>query len=504
MAIDTTPSTVATNALQAIPFEALIGGPLDACIKAQAVAAKTSWEFINEVGLTIDPDTGEKKAINVTFEYNNNGKLTTLVVPLIILLPIPYLAINAVTIDFMANISAASSSVQETSSDTSLGVDATAEASLGIGPFSLKISASANYSSKQASKASQNSSYSVEYTMNVHVEGGQADMPAGLATVLNILQGSVTSVSIDDSIAITPANVSLNKVQSTTLQVVVKDTHGILAPGVKVSLAVEDNSPFESIAITKGNELSALLDGIDKGTVHPRILKPFLRHYPVSTNYKIAASRTNRFIPASTTQTAINAAKGGNNVIDAVTDQNGSVTFKLTLKDDVYFKTDLLQGKIKIGADVPVAGTSPSQTKTETQTVVYSIIPLGPVYDFTFSNSLDKSLSFTKAAEEQALNIGILDGNQNTVKNFPKDIKATVKLDNNNNADTIFDKITVDPGKEAGTPTAETATGKFENDQLAFKFKTKAGLTSQSITGVIVFSADFVQEHQVPFTVDIP
>ena len=39
MPIDTTPSTVATTALQSIPFETLIGGPLDAAIKAEAKAA---------------------------------------------------------------------------------------------------------------------------------------------------------------------------------------------------------------------------------------------------------------------------------------------------------------------------------------------------------------------------------------------------------------------------------------------------------------------------------
>ncbi len=36
MAIDTTPSQVATNALQAIPFGSIIGGPLKACIEAQS------------------------------------------------------------------------------------------------------------------------------------------------------------------------------------------------------------------------------------------------------------------------------------------------------------------------------------------------------------------------------------------------------------------------------------------------------------------------------------
>lgn len=66
--IDTTPSTVANNALQSLPFGTLIGGPLSACVEAQKQAALTSWEFIRDVGLT-DTEDGGKKAIYVNFEY---------------------------------------------------------------------------------------------------------------------------------------------------------------------------------------------------------------------------------------------------------------------------------------------------------------------------------------------------------------------------------------------------------------------------------------------------
>ena len=44
--IDTTPSSVATNALNDLPFDNLIGGPLNACVKAQADAAMSTWIFI--------------------------------------------------------------------------------------------------------------------------------------------------------------------------------------------------------------------------------------------------------------------------------------------------------------------------------------------------------------------------------------------------------------------------------------------------------------------------
>ena len=73
MAIDTTPSQVATSALQAIPFGSMIGGPLNACIEAQAMAAQTSWQFIQEVGLNTSrhwSERGSERIIPVRSEWS--------------------------------------------------------------------------------------------------------------------------------------------------------------------------------------------------------------------------------------------------------------------------------------------------------------------------------------------------------------------------------------------------------------------------------------------------
>ena len=51
MAIDRSAAEAATSSLQSLPFGNIIGGPLVACVEAQAQAARTSWEFIQNVGL---------------------------------------------------------------------------------------------------------------------------------------------------------------------------------------------------------------------------------------------------------------------------------------------------------------------------------------------------------------------------------------------------------------------------------------------------------------------
>ena len=143
MAISNVPANVATSAMQAIPFSSMIGGPLKACIEAQAMAAKTSWEFIKEVGLNTD-EKGQKSDV-----------------PLLTIVPIPYIAINSVDINFKANINASSSSVSENSSHTEYCGEVDAKAKLNLGLFSLEANLKANYSTKKDSKATEESKYSL-------------------------------------------------------------------------------------------------------------------------------------------------------------------------------------------------------------------------------------------------------------------------------------------------------------------------------------------------------
>ena len=119
--ISTAPSSVATSALRAIPFENIIGGPLEACVKAQRIAAQTTVDFIREVGLedvparkpdgtivtaprldrygnpvkdskgnVIEDPVMEKKAVYVCFQFIQGGRLVRLNVPMLSIVPIPY------------------------------------------------------------------------------------------------------------------------------------------------------------------------------------------------------------------------------------------------------------------------------------------------------------------------------------------------------------------------------------------------------------------------------
>jgi hypothetical protein len=229
MAIDTAPSQVATNALQAIPFGSIIGGPLKACIEAQAMAAQTSWQFIQEVGLNTNKETGQKEAVNVSFQFMQNGRMAQLNVPLLTIVPIPYIAIQNIDINFKANISASSSSSSEQNSSSTTDAGGEASMKLGWGPFSVNASMKANYSSKKDSKATQNSQYSVEYTMDVAVKAGQDSMPAGLAKVLELLGSALDVSEPDGTLEISEQNLKLTDGKA-TLIATFKNSNGMFEP----------------------------------------------------------------------------------------------------------------------------------------------------------------------------------------------------------------------------------------------------------------------------------
>ena len=253
------PMEMATHALQAIPFSSIISGPLTACIEAQAMAAKTTWDFIQEVGLSTDPETGEKTAVNVSFSFMQGGRMMQVNVPLLTIVPIPYIAINSVDLNFKASISAASSVVTEQTESATEGGDLSASGGIKAGLFHVDAKFNANYSSKKDSRATAESKYSVEYTMDVAIKAGQDSMPAGLAKVLEVLSGSL---DVSDPKGVLNVNgVRLHAeedeegVATARLVAAYKDKNGMLAPE-KIRVTAVDG---EEIVVTSDDWIDGSL-----------------------------------------------------------------------------------------------------------------------------------------------------------------------------------------------------------------------------------------------------
>ncbi len=191
--------TYANRVLGSIPYGTLIGAPMTAAVEAQALAAQTSMDFIRSIGFeTVGDDTQFGPVRTVTFEYqykdttDGTEKSATLNVPLLTIVPIPYLRIDDMTIDFTSKIT--EEMIRETKRDTSVQADT--ELSVNYSHFlsPVKVGFKATVSVKHSSSAATSNRYKTEHTININVRAVQDDIPGGMGRVLDLLESSIASV----------------------------------------------------------------------------------------------------------------------------------------------------------------------------------------------------------------------------------------------------------------------------------------------------------------------
>lgn len=175
--------------LGSIDFATIIGGPLDACVKAQSNASISTVSFINEVGF--EGEGSSRKLRMAEFKYKKsspNPKYTEggsepaiiqedkeITVPFIALLNIPSFRIESCEVDF--NVKLNSTYTKNVSSE--FGINA--GASGGFGPVKFKVDVSYKRSSSTGVKIEK------EYSLGVKVKATNDEMPAGLEKVLGLL-----------------------------------------------------------------------------------------------------------------------------------------------------------------------------------------------------------------------------------------------------------------------------------------------------------------------------
>lgn len=206
--------------LQGIPFKNLIGGPLSACIQAQNDAAMTSINFINNVCLNEDKETGEKSAIYVSFSFIQNGRKVVINVPLIAIVPIPYIAINSIDINFKATVNGVECESNENTYSEEYKRDTNTKSQKRRGFFLNKnkkeTKINTSFSTKRDSKSTQDSKFSVEATIDVAVHAGQESMPAGMAKILEMLGAAMDLCSPDGELSVNDTTFYAEKAPSST------------------------------------------------------------------------------------------------------------------------------------------------------------------------------------------------------------------------------------------------------------------------------------------------
>lgn len=174
---NTNASRQVVSALNSIPFGNIIGGPLAACVQAQAEAAQTTLNYIRGFTMTESHlDVEGAEPITVSFSFIMEGVPTRMTVPLMTIVPIPYMRIEHVDLSFTADITACDNEKME-----------------------AKF-ASEGYQGVEEDEKS----VSMQSKMGVHVRASTGDIPSGMAKMLDffannlVVQETLTTKEVED------------------------------------------------------------------------------------------------------------------------------------------------------------------------------------------------------------------------------------------------------------------------------------------------------------------
>lgn len=126
-------------------------------------------------------------------------------VPILSMLPVPFIRVEEATVDFNAKIN----SIEHAETNSTFKAGATFSykygASVGVGvpikavSLSAKVTSSVNMKLSTSYQRNTSSGYKVDrtYSMNVHVRAVQDEMPAGLERLLGVLEDSIQSQPVE-------------------------------------------------------------------------------------------------------------------------------------------------------------------------------------------------------------------------------------------------------------------------------------------------------------------
>lgn len=110
-------------------------------------------------------------------------------VPILTMLPIPFIRIEETTIDFNAKIN----SVEETKTDETFKFDASLSAKVQYPPLFSVVTVKLNVSTSYQKNTQTGTKVDRTYSMAVHIRAVQDEMPAGMEKILGILEDAIKS-----------------------------------------------------------------------------------------------------------------------------------------------------------------------------------------------------------------------------------------------------------------------------------------------------------------------
>lgn len=165
--------------LQELDFNRILGAPLSACVNAQEEAAQATLQYLNEVVFTqAGDDDSSLEPVTVSFYFESAGQVHRIVMPLLLIVPVPYLQIDRVDLTFQATVT-----------ESRMNHDTR--------KLSLKAKYSAPDDSAEVSKETK-AEYMNKRCIDINLSVTSADMPMGISKLLEIFNNQLVEVKPDE------------------------------------------------------------------------------------------------------------------------------------------------------------------------------------------------------------------------------------------------------------------------------------------------------------------
>ena len=165
--------------LQELDFNRILGAPLSACVNAQEEAAQATLQYLNEVVFTqAGDDDSSLEPVTVSFYFESGGQVHRIVMPLLLIVPVPYLQIDRVDLTFQATVT-----------ESRMNHDTR--------KLSLKAKYSAPGDSAEVSNETK-AEYMNKRCIDINLSVTSADMPMGISKLLEIFNNQLVEVKPDE------------------------------------------------------------------------------------------------------------------------------------------------------------------------------------------------------------------------------------------------------------------------------------------------------------------
>lgn len=198
-----------------LPMGSLIGGPLMAAAKANQQMALTQIDFLMSTCFTpVASKDGKTKTYQPTMieMQLTRGVITpgakagdpaviqnvtsTINLPLLTILPLNSLAVDNVNVNFVMEVSSSYSEDHSNTSTDSTHEEASFDAKIGAGLWSIEVKGSITHDSSNTKTDSSHYQKSNSATYTVDVHAGQLPLPPGVGVIIQAYTNNITPIEM--------------------------------------------------------------------------------------------------------------------------------------------------------------------------------------------------------------------------------------------------------------------------------------------------------------------